>query len=60
MSLFELVRTKIEDQRKIATVTPISYCPTTKPNIDILVNGDAGNVNELGNALLCYLLAKLR
>lgn len=54
MSLFELVRTKIEDQRKITTVTQISYRPTIKQNVDdILVDGNARNVNELGNALLC-------
>ena len=47
-------RTEIEDQRKIATAAQISYRPAMKPNIDdILVDGDARNVNELGNALLC-------
>lgn len=53
MRLFT-VRTKVEDQRKIATGSMVSR--TIKEariqRFSILVNGEAGDVNELSNALL--------
>lgn len=54
LSLFECVRTEIEDQGKVATgdKSAMRHDADETGVSNILVDGDAGDVDELSDALL--------